>query len=156
MVVAWSEVVLSCPMLVGIVIVLVCLMTRMAALHPSSPWYITSSPRPRPPSPLKHPLPSRPTPFRHVHYSHPLLPTLSMIQNLPPLSTLKDVIHEGFRRWSVRYYLAPLRRTRVVAGSLGLGGGGSGIKVHVAFEVSFSFPFLLAFASSLYLVTVMV
>ena len=43
-----------------------------------------------------------------------------------------------------------------MTGSLGLGGGGGGIEVHVVFEVSFSFSLLLAFTSSLYLVTAMV
>jgi len=47
-----------------------------------------------------------------THRGHPLLPfSLSVTRHFIPLSALEDVvIHEGFRRWNVRYYLAALQR----------------------------------------------
>ncbi|KAF8126034.1 hypothetical protein EV363DRAFT_1349578 [Boletus edulis] len=48
-----------------------------------------------------------------THRGHPFLPSLFITRHLIPLSALEDVIiHEGFRRWNVRFYLAALRRTR--------------------------------------------
>ncbi|KAG6371913.1 hypothetical protein JVT61DRAFT_8922 [Boletus reticuloceps] len=47
-----------------------------------------------------------------THRGHPFLPTLLITRHFIPLSALEDVvIHEGFRRWNVRFYLAALRRT---------------------------------------------
>jgi len=47
-----------------------------------------------------------------THRGHPLLPfPISVTRHFIPLSALEDVvIHEGFRRWNVRYYLAALQR----------------------------------------------
>ena len=59
-----------------------------------------------------------------THLGHPFLPTLFTTHHFIPLSALEDVvIHEGFRRWNVRFYLAVLRR---VSGR---------VEVRVAFEV---------------------
>ncbi|KAN0080322.1 hypothetical protein V8E55_009888 [Tylopilus felleus] len=72
-----------------------------------------------------------------THRGHPLLPTLSTTRHFIPLSALEDVIiHEGFRRWNVRYYLAALRRTRATIEGPGAreGEAKGGIQVRVAFE----------------------
>ena len=82
-----------------------------------------------------------------THRGHPLLPALSTSHHFIPLSALEDVIlHEGFRRWDVRYYLAALKRTRgspvstttMTSTDATEGTDAGGIEVHVAFEVCFS------------------
>jgi phosphatidylinositol glycan class H protein len=76
-----------------------------------------------------------------THRGHPLFPTLSTTHHFIPLSALEDVVlHEGFRRWDVRYYLAALKRTRGSRAYEASGAGderaalGSGVEVRVAFE----------------------
>ncbi|KAF8552896.1 hypothetical protein OG21DRAFT_1510886 [Imleria badia] len=80
-----------------------------------------------------------------THRGHPLFPTLSTTYHFIPLSALEDVVlHEGFRRWDVRYYLAALKRTRgststsgvstAADAAEGVGASPGGIEVRVAFE----------------------
>ena len=76
-----------------------------------------------------------------THRGHPLLPALSTSHHFIPLSALEDVIiHEGFQRWDVRYYMAALKRTRgplpsAAADATHATDAGSGIEICVAFEV---------------------
>ncbi|KAI9574113.1 hypothetical protein HD554DRAFT_1053 [Boletus coccyginus] len=84
-----------------------------------------------------------------THRGHPLFPlSLATTRHFIPLSALEDVVlHEGFRRWNVRYYLAALKRTRGACmvheafGAFTTGTGdrdrdecACGVEVRVAFE----------------------
>ena len=116
-------------------------MSRLGAVHPSSPRYV--------PPPPSHPHNQQVSPESllvfptlgiqlETHRGHPLLPTLSTTHHFIPLSALEDiVIHEGFRRWDVRYYLAALKRTRGSGAyeSSERAASGSGVEIRVAFEV---------------------
>ncbi|KAH0826940.1 hypothetical protein J3R83DRAFT_4565 [Lanmaoa asiatica] len=78
-----------------------------------------------------------------THLGHPFFPPFFTTHHFIPLSALEDVIiHEGFRRWGVRYYLAALQRTGMQSTLSSASSApeaaaapGGVVEVRVAFEV---------------------